>query len=393
MLSGLRSVKLLIQHDMEMVRILSSTKIGPAMPMANFENVIVPERESIIMQSAKASPPWYRVNDLTICGKRVTRLIVTLMPVCGVFVLLTSITSSGIFFGSDVTCADGCKLRMHPWFTRQCACSVMEINCFERGITGRATDMHSVFQSLDARVLNSLIVSHFPELVFTEDSRRFNRLMTLELYNSTVVEWPSTSSLSLPYFPVLTTIFFLRSHLMKGLPDGIATNLSPEIIDIEFIATELGGPLPDDLDEKWPSVVMLYVEHCGLQDFPLVLTRMGLTDVSLAGNNISVLPDSLSPSSMYIMLDRNPLDSLPDSFGSLEQLVCLTVQYTNISIFPQSLIAGSTDIKFRARGTPYCHNLPPDSPEAKFALCAKDELSNGVFPLVMRDRDRAIQLT
>ncbi|KAE9020676.1 hypothetical protein PR001_g13542 [Phytophthora rubi] len=62
------------------------------------------------------------------------------MPICGVFVLFTSITSSGIFFGSDDTCAAGCKLRMHPWFTRNCACSVMEINCFEYGVTGRESD-------------------------------------------------------------------------------------------------------------------------------------------------------------------------------------------------------------------------------------------------------------
>ncbi|GMF38316.1 unnamed protein product [Phytophthora fragariaefolia] len=390
MLSGLRSVKLLIQHDMEMVRILSSTKIGPAMPMANFENVIVPERESIIMQSAKASPPWYRVNDLTICGKRVTRLIVTLMPVCGVFVLLTSITSSGIFFGSDVTCADGCKLRMHPWFTRQCACSVMEINCFERGITGRATEMRSVFQSLDARVLNSLIVSHCPELVFTEDIRRFNRLMTLELYNATVVEWPANASLTFSHLPHLSTLYIVRSRL-QGLPEGLTNDFSKNIVDVEFAATDLGSPLPDDLSEKWSSVVMLYLEHCRLQEFPQALTRMQLTDMSLVGNNISVLPDGLSESSMFVMLDRNPLDRIPDSFRSLDQLNYLTVQYTNISTLPQWLQAEDASINFRARGTPYCRNLPTDSPAAAFAWCAADDYSNGIFPLAARDRDRAIR--
>ncbi|KAG6612838.1 serine/threonine protein kinase [Phytophthora cinnamomi] len=118
---------------------------------------------------------------------------------------------------------------------------------------------------------------------------------------------------------------------------------------------------------------------------------MRLTDLSLVDNNISVLPDSLGESSMYIMLDRNPLDRIPENFGSLEELDYLTVQYTNISTLPQWLQADGVSINFRARGTPYCLNLPPNSTEAAFAWCAKDDYSNGIFPLAMRDRERAIQ--
>ncbi|KAE8891044.1 hypothetical protein PF005_g9185 [Phytophthora fragariae] len=250
--------------------------------------------------------------------------------------------------------------------------------------------LRSIFQSLDARVLNSLIISHCSELVVTVDIRRFSKLMVLEMYNSTVTEWSSISSLSLPYFPFLTTLFFVRSQLKGGLPEGITSDLSPDIIDIEFVATDLGGPLPDDLDKKWPSVVMLYLEHCELQEFPSVLSNMGLTDLSLADNNISVVPDSLSDSSMYVMLDHNPLDSIPDSFGSLNQLVCLTTQYTNVATLPLWL-SKSVDIKYRARGTPYCRDLQSDSPEAVFASCAMDDSSNGIFPLAMRDRDRSFR--
>ncbi|KAE9020679.1 hypothetical protein PR001_g13541 [Phytophthora rubi] len=135
---------------------------------------------------------------------------------------------------------------------------------------------------------------------------------------------------------------------------------------------------------------MLYLEHCGLQEFPSALAGMGLTDLSLVGNNISVVPDNLSDSSMYVMLDRNPLDRIPDSFESLEQLNYLTVQYTNISTLPHWLQAEDVSLNFRASGTPYCRNLPADSPEAAFAWCATDDYSNGIFPLAKRDRERAI---
>lgn len=265
----------------------------------------------------------------------------------------------------------------------------MEINCFERGITGRESEMRDIFQSLDARVLNSLIISHCPELVVTEDIRRFGSLKALELYNSTIIEWPANASLSLPHLPYLVTLYIVRSRL-SGLPDGLTSDFSSNIVDVEFVATDLGGPLPDDLDTKWPSVVMLYLEHCGRQEFPTALSNMVLIDLSLVDNNISVVPDSLSDSSMYVMLDRNPLDRIPDSFGSLEQLNYLTVQYTNISTLPPWLQAEDASINLRATGTPYCRDLPPDSPEAEFAWCATEDYSNGIFPLAKRDRDRAI---
>ncbi|KAE8891039.1 hypothetical protein PF005_g9186 [Phytophthora fragariae] len=265
----------------------------------------------------------------------------------------------------------------------------MEINCFEYGVTGRESEMQDIFQSLDARVLNSLIISHCTELAIPADIRRFSKLMALELYNSTIIKWPASASLSLSHFPYLATLYIVRSRL-PGLPDGLTSDFSSNIVDVEFAATDLGGPLPDDLDKKWPSVLMLYLEHCGLQEFPSALAGMGLTDLSLVGNNISVVPDNLSDSSMYVMLDRNPLDRIPDSFESLEQLNYLTVQYTNISTLPQWLQAEDVSLNFRASGTPYCRNLPADSPGAAFAWCATDDYSNGIFPLAKRDRERAI---
>jgi hypothetical protein len=395
MLSGLRSVKFLIQHDMEVVRVLSSTKVqpsGPSAPLSALKGI--GDHDVPLALAREAAPvPDSKTHQVetkrSVCGRRVSASGVALMPVCGVFVLLTSITSSGIFFGEGSTCAAGCKLRMHPWFTRQCACSVMEINCFDRGIAGLEHETRDALQSLDPRVLNSLIFSHCPELVIPDDIRRFSNLMALEIYNSTVVDWSSTASLSPPYVPFLTTIFIVRSRLPDGIPEGLTTDLSPNVVDVEFVATDLGGPLPDDLDRAWPDVVMLYFEHCQLQEFPSAMARMALTDLSLADNNISHVPESLSDSAMYVMLDRNPLSYIPDSFASLPDLYYLAVQHTNVATMPQWL-RDADNVNVRAMGTPYCRELPPDSPEAAFAWCATDDYSDGIFPLAMRDGQRAL---
>eukprot|EP00644_Phytophthora_capsici_P009110 jgi/Phyca11/102427/e_gw1.6.874.1 len=283
---------------------------------------------------------------------------------------------------------------MHPWFTHQCACSVMEISCYKRDITGREDEIRDTLQSLDPRVLNSLIISHCPALDVPEDIRRFRNLVILELYNTTVVHWPSTASLSLPFVPYLTTVHITRSRFLGGIPDGLTSDLAPNIMDIEFSATDFGGPLPDDLNTKWPDVVMLYLEFCGLQEFPTALAQMDLTDLSLVGNNISILPESLSESSMYVTLDRNPLEKIPDGFENMTELFYLTVQYTNITTTPRWIQnLQETALNFRARGTPYCNALTPKSPEAKFALCAHDDYSNGIFPLAFRDEVRAIKVT
>ncbi|RLN58689.1 hypothetical protein BBJ28_00008283 [Nothophytophthora sp. Chile5] len=393
MLSGLESVKFLIQQDMKVTPTSSSVKVQPIGPSATFASagplasaIIKRESESRERQSEDNQSAW---------GKRITKSIQVLMPLWGLVVLVTSITASGVFFGGEDTCAMGCKLRMHPWFAHQCACSVMEINCYERGIAGREDETRGLLKSLDARVLNSLIISHCPALVVTEEIRRFGSLMSLELYNSTVVEWPSSASLSLPYVPSLVTVFIVRSRFGDGLPEGLTTDLAPNIVDIEFAASDLGGPLPDDLDEKWSSVLMLYIEYCGLQEFPRALARMEATDLSLVGNNISAIPEDLALAGtwMYLMVDRNPLETIPENFGELADLYFLTIQHSNITLLPQWLAKlqgeeGATNL--RAFDTPYCRSLAVDSQEAELARCDKASLGDGIFPLAMKDELRAI---
>ncbi|KAK1930670.1 hypothetical protein P3T76_013991 [Phytophthora citrophthora] len=394
MLSGLRSVKFLIQHDMTLVRVLSTPKlqpIGPTASLANAKSVVVNSSSPPPAVKAKGEANQIEVKQST-WGRRITACIVALMPLCGLFVLLTSIVASGIFFSEEGSCKPGCKLQMHPWFTYQYACSVMEISCYDRGITGREDEIRAILLSLEPKVLNSLIISHCSELVIPEEIRRFGKLMALELYNATVVDWRSTASLSLPYVPSLTTIHIVRSRFVGGIPDGLTSDLSPYVLDIEIAATDFGGPISEDLDEKWPDVSLLYIEHCGLQEFPKALARMALTDLSLADNNISSVPESLSKNSMYVVLDRNPIEEIPSGFKSMTEIFYLTVQYTNITTLPHWLqTAEESTLNFRARGTPYCSDLPLHSPEARFAWCSYDDYSNGVFPLAMRDEERAIK--
>ncbi|ETL83096.1 hypothetical protein L917_16903, partial [Phytophthora nicotianae] len=42
-----------------------------------------------------------------------------------------------------------------------------------------------------------------------------------------------------------------------GIPEELTTDSSPKIVNIDFVRTDLGGPLPNNLDEKWQAVMVL----------------------------------------------------------------------------------------------------------------------------------------
>lgn len=332
-----------------------------------------------------------------------THALHALMPLSGVFILLTSIHASGAFQSHNQQCDAGCKLRVHPWFSTHCACSVLELNCAHDGISGSENEIQQIFATLDARTLNSLIITHCPQLVVPSEIRRFTMLSNLEFYNVTLSQWTREASLSLPYMSRLGYVFFERSRLPQGIPEGLTHELAPNIVDIEFIATQLGDGssendgIPEDLAVKWPSVVMLYFEHCGLQQFPRAVASMALTDLSLVDNNISFIPDDLDPHHawMFVYLDRNPLTKLPESFGDTSQLQLLSFQHTRVAAMPAWFWKlPPASISVYAYNSTLCLNGTMTLKERMAAgiACAHENknLANGVFSLATKDALRQL---
>lgn len=394
MLSSLRSIKSLLQHDIDTLLLAKTARISSVVPQkarpmhisSHGSNTAIPGPR--LPPSTKRSWRWY-----------FTRMTYVLMPLWGTAVLLISILASRAWLPTEEACILGCRLQMHPWFATKCACSVLEINCHEYGIEGNAFEMDLIMNSLDERTLNSLIITHCPNLAMTPKLRAFYNLMQIEFYNCTLVDWPEEASLSLPYFPRLGAVFIVRSTLQGGIPPGLTTDLAPNLIDIEFIATDFGHELPSDLADKWTSVPMLYLEHCNLQEFPAVLSELALTDISLVGNNISMLPDDLPDDLpwMYAYFDSNPLERLPDNLSLSSDFTQLSVQSTRIGSLPswlrESAEAGAIDLF--AFNTSFCRNASRDvEGEWTLAHCAGDTVryaSEGVFPLAMKDKLRAFR--
>lgn len=411
MFFGLRNLKILLHHEtVDAIESFSgssprgvASKTTPVQSLKPGSVAVAPSH----IASAPEGPPSTDIN--TIKPRKpadssrkdkafhFAHALHTLMPLSGVFILLTSVYASGVFQGPQL-CNSGCKLRVHPWFSAHCACSVLEINCANDAISGTELEIQQIFATLDARTLNSLIITHCQKLVVPSEIRQFNMLSSLEFYNVTLIQWTQQASLSLPYVPRLGNVFFERSQLPDGIPEGLTYNLAPNIIDIEFIATVIGGDgLPEDLPAKWPSVVMLYLEHCGLQEFPRVLASMALTDLSLVDNNISYIPEDLDAAHawMFVYLDRNPLTKLPESFGDVSALQLLSFQHTQIAELPAWFWALPPDsVVVSAYNSTLCNRGTMTVKERLAAgiVCSRENMNfaNGVFSIKTKDELRQL---
>lgn len=415
MLSGLRNIKLLLQHDIDtMMATSSSARIQPIVPPQGPPHAIdTYGHHSSNPRGAVRSPPGPQLPERDTSPSSIevrpsrswhgflVKTVYVLMPLLGLLVLTTSLVASRFWLSGVSDCVPGCRLQMHPWFTTHCGCSVLEINCYEYGITGEAAEMDAILTSLDTRTLNSLIITHCPALAITPTIRSFRNLLQFEIYNSTVVEWTREASISATHLPRVGAVFIVRSTLGGGIPDGLTTDLSPSLIDVEFIASNLGPGLPDDLDAKWPDVTMLFIEHCGLQEFPRAAARMSLTDFSLVGNNISVIPDDLPEQLpwMYVYMDSNPLlDRIPDSLDVTDDLEFFSFQSTGIADIPRWLRtrAESGTTRIYAHDSPFCRALvssgAADDVQALAHCSDADAIfsTEGVFPLSMRDEQRKL---
>lgn len=308
--------------------------------------------------------------------------------VTGISAFAISIAASGIFQPNH--CDANCKLQVRPWFTNHCACSVFEINCYKRKINGTAEQLNQVLASLDARVLNYLIISHCPALVVPSGLHRFPRLMGLQIYNATFVDWPKDASLSMKYLPRLGFMYIVRSTFPAGIPDGLLYDKSDHLVDIEFVACNI-AEVPDNLDKLWPTVMILFFEHCLLQTFPHTITYIDtIMDLSLAFNNISSIPANVSSISKLIALslDSNPLHSFPDGFGTDTNMKLLTIQDTGITGVPESLITLATEggIIISAFNTSVCTDSQSESDSTALGCIAPlERVRNGHFPLDLSD--------
>ncbi|GLE01907.1 hypothetical protein PINS_up010745 [Pythium insidiosum] len=218
-----------------------------------------------------------------------------------------------------------CKQELRPWLSTQRACSVVVFNCHRAGVDSiRDSDL----EQLDTHSLAVLAVAHCPALVMPAALQRFDHLLGIEVFNSTLVAWPWPL---LPDVHASLVYVMLAATNMTRFPDGLATPLPRNLIDIEVVYSNL-STLPENLHELWHPMAVLYLEHAGFTRVPQTLERLIVSELSLCGNPLTELPTE------------------PLARGALTRL---SVQHTRLAALPPWAL-GSNALRVFARGTPLC---------------------------------------
>ncbi|GMF50979.1 unnamed protein product [Phytophthora fragariaefolia] len=271
-----------------------------------------------------------------------------------------------------------CLVRTHPWLAANVSCAVVKYNCYREGVSSPS---FTALDFLEREAVRSLIFLHCPGFIMPPIIREFSYLMSVELWNTTLVSWGEEEALSATLHPRMIMMVFSFVNL-TALPDGILKPPLPEqLIDLEFIHTNL-TTIPDEIEDSWGNVQLLYIEHSQLNQFPDVLMRLpALAELSLIANKIETMPDDvlLTAASTYfydLALSKNPLQKLPEARSDNFYVSYLALEFTQLTELP-----GWTDVNVwdsvSLGGSPFCEaanvGLPNDF------LCGKD--SNSWDPL------------
>lgn len=145
-----------------------------------------------------------------------------------------------------------CHAEYRPWLHSRYSCAVLEIDCFEHGITGLKHEIEQSLVSVNAWSVGSLVISHCPQLQISPRFQQLTEIAVLEFFNSTIDAWPSYNALTATTHHRLLYIFFLHATFKNGtLPSGLLSNDFPDtIVQIVFCSTNV-TKWPHELHQIW----------------------------------------------------------------------------------------------------------------------------------------------
>ncbi|GAB9464143.1 hypothetical protein Gpo141_00001584 [Globisporangium polare] len=308
--------------------------------------------------------------------KRGHRLLHGVFIVCGIAILCIHLAAVTRLYGVEVP---GCKQTIHPWFATKYACSVYDFNCYRHNETP-SLDAQSL-DFLDESALTMLVILHCPALVVPKAIRNFHNLLGMEIYNSTIVEWPKEASISASIHQRMAYVILFRVNATK-LPDGLLQPLPTMLQDIEISVSNL-TTLPEDLHERWRSLSLFYLEYTQMKTVPETLLKLEVNEFSLIGNQFETLPDWLSVQTSYheLALARNPIKALPSVVTSGLTFDIIHLENTRVQTLPDWVAASVGDVVYLS-GSPVCEAQQDDRivQHAKLLCNERDPRGSGMYP-------------
>ncbi|KAG1699781.1 hypothetical protein DVH05_012674 [Phytophthora capsici] len=279
----------------------------------------------------------------------------------------------------------GCRAITRPWFSNgKEPCSSLVFDCHARGTT---SPDNTSFDKLDLEALATLAIVHCPQLEMPSDFQRLKNLVMVHLYNSTIVTWDATSSVSATGHTRLLSVLVGKTQ-MTEFPIGLLQPLPASLMSVQFSETNL-AKLPDDLYMKWHALAMISFENGILKEIPYQMFFSPVYTLSFMGNQIETLPTlAMMPPGMIIpelRLKNNPLRELPATLMAPNPIIMsLNIQNTSVTTLP-AWVKTNTKVVW-AFDTPFCAAPMTDPALAYQAMCfERPPGQEGYFPMYLFD--------
>ncbi|DAZ95425.1 TPA: hypothetical protein N0F65_006315 [Lagenidium giganteum] len=286
-----------------------------------------------------------------------------------------------------------CRLHTFPWFISSYTCSVIELNCRRIGTDGNAKDLEKVLTLVKHDLIFYVAFTHCPALEIPSTIQEFRNLKGIEVYNSTIVDWPEQASLQQDLHPYLSVLYMARVN-MSELPTGLQHPQFPRsLMDIEMCMVNL-TTLPEVIIGRWPRrLTFLYWEMSGLRQIPSVVGELQVDQLSFSGNDIREVPDVIFASQHLQVVSfaaNRELAVIPSDMGDISLLYEVLLDYTSVAALPTWLtpsFASSLGTNVSASATPFCGQQFEDIGGVHCALLQYDTIS--LYPIEIKDAQRS----
>ncbi|KAJ0406001.1 hypothetical protein ATCC90586_001347 [Pythium insidiosum] len=202
------------------------------------------------------------------------------------------------------------------------SCAIVEFNCYRL----RNLPHDASLELIDANAVLHVSFTHCSALQIPNDLQKFKNLLSMEIFNSTIVSWPTSAALIATIHTQVTYLGLIRVN-MTALPAGVLHSaLPPSLLDIEVSISNLTR-LPSDLSSVWHPMDIVFFEYSQLTAFPSVILELNPFYFSLLGNDIRDIPPiTLSPLAnplVRLTLAENPIEELPQFTNAVINILAL----------------------------------------------------------------------
>lgn len=323
-----------------------------------------PKRDIIKMPLETFPPERKKPNSIHGAKKsylsfshRLTHLLHGVLMIWGLAVLITH------FQASTRTNLSGCALQVRPWFASKSACALMYVCCKSELNSGTMSHLDDILKQMDEKSLVHIVIRHCSKVEIPVRVRTFPHLVGMKIYNSTLSIWDSDAALTNHHHPNIV-FFFLVDVNMTRIPDGLlAVDFPQQLQDIEISGSNLTH-LPDILEQRWSTSGVLVMELCSFKVFPIVLSRLKMTNVFIGNNQFTDIPVEMFTSSIFdtLLLSNNPIRELPSKLlanVSAKHIILDNTQLTEIPPWANEAFLKKTALS--AVGTFACAQTITDS--------------------------------